>query len=245
LQHKDGGGNQSLIHLMGTRLVRHHITIRNCSAIHLDLVLGVIVFAVLALLGTSANCRCTLGQLWAINAIAQIVPVQICVLTRVADLLRHVVNGICAEEIVLTIKEPHIRFLVYLTCRRWTDFPLAHDTLDRLSMDPVMPPHVVRLNRNAGFMGIEIIVVQTIILDAHFIWVIPSTSIFPRPSAERVLVGTLSAQSTDVRAVSMEDVQNCIVVCAGMNACKFTTLRFTPMPPSIDVADMSVDKVAL
>jgi hypothetical protein len=106
----------SLIDCDITSRVWTDLAVRDSAAIHLDVVLAVIVSCrVRAGLGLSAMLFTARRQLWAFNAVTQVVSVDESVLTRVADLLSHVVNGGIIEEAVLTIEEPHVRVLVPAT----------------------------------------------------------------------------------------------------------------------------------
>jgi hypothetical protein len=162
-------------------------------------------------------------QLWAINAVTQVVPIKVRVLTSVADLLRHVINGAVVEETILTVEKPHVRVLVHVACRWRGGFPLAHDALDALPMDPIMPTPVA-VQGDASFMRAEIVVVQTVIRNAHCIGIIPSTAIFPSPCAKGVHVWALFAKGANVHAGATLDIHDGLVVVTGMDACKFATV---------------------
>lgn len=208
--------------------------------------LTVIIFSwVGARLGMSARGRLTVRQLGTFDAVAQVVSINPSVFTRMADCFSHVVNGICAEEIVLTVEEPHVRLLVHDTCWKLGGFPLAHNTLVGLSMDPIVPPPVT-VQSNASFMKSEIVMVQTIIRNAECIWVVPCTSIFPGPCAEFVRIWALRAKGANVHAGPTGNVNDSIVVVKGMDARKFATVVFAPVSALVNViTKMPVDKVTL
>jgi len=63
----------------------------------------------------SAVFLATRRELWAFNAVTQVVSINESVFTRVADLLRHVVNGNIIKEAIPAIEEPHVRVVVPAT----------------------------------------------------------------------------------------------------------------------------------
>lgn len=110
-------------------------------------------------------------------------------------------------------------------------------------MDPIVP--LAAMESNASFMRFEIVVVQTVVRNAKFIGIVPGASIFPGPLAECVLVGALCAKGAYVQTAAMGDVEDSIVVFTGMDARKFTTVRFAPFSACVNITNMPVDKVAL